>query len=491
MTISFNQIPNNLRVPFMYTEFDNSNAVSGAQAQPFKVLIIGQKLAAGTKAVHELARLTNAKQAETLFGKGSMLHEMFEAYFTNNSNIEVFGIALADNAAGVASSGSFKFGGAPTVAGTAVFRVFGKKVSIGVAVVDTPGTLATKLIAAITSSVPSAVAVIDGADTTKVNVSYVHKGLVGNFLDLRQGYYEDEKGLPNGLTCAIVSMTGGAGNPEIEDLLAALPQEHYNVVAFPYTDTSSISLLDGFLEERWNALKQIEGLAFSAANLTHSGLGALGDSFNTKNISIMDCHKSISGPHIWAAAISGVVAFEASKDPARPLQYVEVKGVFAEEAQDSFTDSERNLLLFDGISTHKRNANGNVIIEAMITTYKVNATGADDTSYLYVEPIYTLAYLRYDWNAYVGRKYYRHKLASNGTPVAPGQAVMTPNLYKAELINQYKAWMDLGLVEDMDGFKASLVVERDAGNPNRLNALISPDLMNQFRIGANKIAFKL
>lgn len=489
--ISFNEIPNNLRTPFMFTEFDNSNAVQGAQNQPFKAVIIGQRLAAGSKAALEFSRVTSEKQAELFYGKGSMLHEMFQAWFANNSFTEVYGLALEDLLAGVQAVGSIKLTGAPTQAGTAVFRVCGYKVSVGVTASDTPATIATKLKTALDESVPCVSSAVDGTDTAKVNITYLHKGVVGNYLDIRQGYYSDEKGLPSGLGSTIVAFTGGAGNPDVTNALAALPQEHFNVFAFPYTDSSNLTLLDSMLAERWGAMKMIDGMAFTAANLSHAGLGTLGDGINTKNISIMDAHASMSGPHKWAAATSGVVAFEMANDPARPLQTVTIKGVYAEESKDSFNQQERNLILFDGISTHLRNANGEAMIERLITTYKVNALGADDISYLNVESIYQLSYIRYDWNGYMKRKYPRHKLANDGIRVAPGQPIMTPSLAKAEMVARYEEWISRGIVENIDAFKAGLTVERNVSNPDRLDMVMTPDLMNQFRIGATKIQFLL
>lgn len=491
MSISFNKIPNNIRTPFMFTEFDNTNAIRGAQSQPFKAVIIGQKLAAGTKGENDFSRVTSAKQAEIFYGKGSMLHEMFEAYFKNNQFTEVYGLALVDLLAGVEASGSIKFAGAPTEAGVAVYRIHGYKVSVGVLAIDTPAALATKLKNAIDLVVPSAIATIDGVDTTKVLIKYVHKGLVGNFLDIRQGYYSDEKGLPSGLTSVIVPMAGGAGNPEIEVPLATLPAEHLNVFALPYTDLTNLMAMDAFLEERWGPTKQIDGMAFAAAKLGHADLGMLGKSINTKNISTMECHGSMSGPHLWSAAVAGIIGFEMSKDAAKPLQTVTIKGVYAEESKDSFNMQERNLLLFDGISTHLRSANGDAVIEAMITHYRLNAMGAADVSYLYVETIFQLSYLRYDWNNYIMRKYPRHKLASNSMLIAPGQEIMTPNLYKAEMVNKYKEWMERGYVEDMETFKAGIIVERNTENLNRLDAIMTPDLMNQFRVCATKISFYL
>ncbi|XFB08767.1 hypothetical protein AAGT13_20535, partial [Azotobacter salinestris] len=47
------------------------------------------------------------------------------------------------------------------------------------------------------------------------------------------------------------------------------------------------------------------------------------------------------------------------------------------------------------------------------------------------------------------------------------------------------------LVENIDDFKANLVAERNASDPNRLDLLLPPDLVNQLRIIANKIQFRL
>ncbi len=39
MTISFNEIPGNIRRPFVYIEVDNTRAVPGSSAKEFKNLI--------------------------------------------------------------------------------------------------------------------------------------------------------------------------------------------------------------------------------------------------------------------------------------------------------------------------------------------------------------------------------------------------------------------------------------------------------------------
>lgn len=51
--------------------------------------------------------------------------------------------------------------------------------------------------------------------------------------------------------------------------------------------------------------------------------------------------------------------------------------------------------------------------------------------------------------------------------------------------------MDAGLVEDTEEFKNELIVERNADDVNRVDVLLPPDLLNQFRVFAAKTEFRL
>jgi len=70
-SISFNNIPNSIRVPGSYVEFDNSRALRGLNDWPARVLIMGQRLTAGTIAQGVPIRVIDAAQARTYFGRGS------------------------------------------------------------------------------------------------------------------------------------------------------------------------------------------------------------------------------------------------------------------------------------------------------------------------------------------------------------------------------------------------------------------------------------
>jgi len=108
-----------------------------------------------------------------------------------------------------------------------------------------------------------------------------------------------------------------------------------------------------------------------------------------------------------------------------------------------------------------------------------------------VTTLATLARLFRNQRQAITSKFPRHKLANDGTRFGPGQAIVTPGIIKAELIAEYRMDEFNGLVEDTRNFKRHLLVERDSNNPNRVNVLYPPDLINQLRIFAVLAQFRL
>ncbi|MCT8345469.1 phage tail protein, partial [Photorhabdus kleinii] len=74
---------------------------------------------------------------------------------------------------------------------------------------------------------------------------------------------------------------------------------------------------------------------------------------------------------------------------------------------------------------------------------------------------------------------------------APGSAIVTPNIIRAELIAQYKALEYNGYVQDSKSFADGLIVEVNAQNPNRVDVLWTGTLINQLRVFALLNQFRL
>ena len=129
MAISLDNIPTTIRVPLAYVEFNNENAVSGTAANPYRLLVLGQKTSAGTHPKLSPVLVTSADQAAKLFGVGSMLHAMLAAVKKANGYVETWALAAEDNESGQKAAATVTLSGSTTKSGTLWLYVGGVSVS--------------------------------------------------------------------------------------------------------------------------------------------------------------------------------------------------------------------------------------------------------------------------------------------------------------------------------------------------------------------------
>lgn len=488
--IAYNSVPNSLRVPFVAVEFDNTRASQGAALLQYRVLTFGQKTSAGSATANALYRVASVAQGISLFGRGSMLHRMLIAWFANNTATELWVLALADNGAGTAATGTLTVTGPATASGTLHLYFGGTYVPMAVTSGDAQNSIASAINAAINAALD--LPITSTVSTNVVTWTFRHKGTVGNDFDVRLNY-QDGQSTPAGVAVAIVAASGGATNPVLTSGLAALGDNWYQVWAHPYTDATSLTALEAELASRFGPMRMIDGVAVTSAAGTQSALGTLGDSRNSPHgcIAAQSGKNPITPPMEYAAAVAGVAALYGQIDPARPFQTLPVVGALAPAEADRFTFAERNLELFDGISTSHTAQDGTTVLERLVTTYQTNAAGAPDESYLNVNTMLTLLYLRYSFRVFIQTNFPRCKLADDGAVVGPGQAIITPKIGKAAALAWFRQMEELGLVENFEQFARDLVVQRNALDRNRLDFLLPPDLVNQFIVGAAKVQFLL
>ena len=434
-------------------------------------------------------RVTNKETAQQAFGYSSMLATMCAAWLTQTEVVELWAVALDDLVAGVKAAGTITFTGPATAAGTLQLYVAGKKVPVGVTSAMTAAQLATATAAAINADATLPItAAVNGVVTTQVDTTARHKGLVGNSIDVRANYNQEDR-LPPGVGITIVCPTAGAGNPDITAALAAIGAVQYQTIVMPYTDANNLTALEGELSTRWDGLHANDGHAYTAVAGTHADASTLGDSRNSPHLTVMGVQKSPTWLPIIAAQVAAADA--AEPDPARPRQTLPLKSVWPPSVADRYTRAERNIHLGDGIATYTVDEGGVCRIERLVTTYKTNAQNAPDASYRDVEVLRSLAFIRYQVRARISSVYPRHKLAGDDIVVNPGQAVATPRSMRTELIAVFKDLERAAIVEDIEQFKDELNVRINRDDPNRVDALMPPDLVNQLRVFAGVIQYRL
>lgn len=487
-SISFATIPQDLRVPLFYAEFDNSRA--GPSVYPQRALLIGQ----ATAVLSETLRyVSSAEEVASLCGAGSMIARMMAAYRANDQLGEVWILPLQDEAAGVAATGTVAITGTASAAGTLALYIGGKRVPVAVASGDTATAVGAAIAAAVTAD--TSLPVTASAATGTVTLTAKNKGTLGNGIDVRVNYAGTAGGeaTPAGLTVAITAMASGATDPDLAGLDAILGDEEFDFICAPWTTSTALNAMRDLMGDsagRWSYTRQTYGHVWASARDTAANLITLGQGRNDQHVSIIGVHDSPSCPVQWAAAAMAASAQALKADPARPLQTVAIRGVLAPPVGSRFSLTQKQSLLTAGIALPAFAQDGQASILRMVTTYQENAFGQPDQSYLDVETLFTLMAIIRRLRTATTQKFARSKLANDGTRFGPGQPIVTPAIFKAELVAQYAQLEAEGLVEDAEGFAAATVVLRNPTDQSRLDVLYAPNLINGLRVLAVLAQFR-
>lgn len=494
MTVSFNTIPsgNGIMVPLFYAEVDNSAAFTPGNNNV--ALLIGQKLETGTAESEKPIAVSSAAMAKTLFGRGSMLARMVEAYRGTDTLGTLYCIAVDDAEGSAKASAQVAFTGEASESGTVSLYIGSNLIRVGVAAKDAASDVCTAAAAAINAQ--GDLPVTAEAEDGTLTITARNAGTLGNGILVRKNV----KGLINGeadvtgLGVTITAMSGGATDPDVTGIINAMGSEAYEYIGLPYCDAASLDAFKDIMNDssgRWGPYQMLYGHVFSTKRGDFNTLLEFGKTRNDQHCTIFALEPSFGSwnPEALASVVARTKIF-IDADPARPTQTGQLIGITGAPVGERFELSDRNTLLQNGIATLK-DVSGTVQIERSITTYRVNSYGDTDLSYVDCETLFTTAYVIRYLQGVITSKYGRHKLANDGTNFGPGQAIVTPGIIRAELSVAYAKLERDGIVENAEKFDEYLAVERDSSNVNRMNVLFPPDYVNQLRVFALLNQFRL
>lgn len=488
--ITFLSIPEDWLVPGAKIEIDHSRAIRGLPAVSHKMLVLCQRLNAGTVPAGVLSKITRKEDGVNYYGRGSMGAQMVAALLKVNPYTELLGLSLDDNAAGTFATGSITFAGTPTESGTYYSRIGGRSVPAGITAAQTPTQMAASVVAAINADLDGAVTAANAAGV--VTITSRHKGIEGNGIDIRANYYPGEA-TPKGITVEIVAMSGGTGNPDVTDAITAMSNIAPYTIVMPWSDPANMALMEAELELRFSGMNMKQGHVFTYRSGSYSALSTYGSARNSKQSSFLGLKGCPSLPWVNIAQFAGAVEFRGAIDPALPFKGLYLPDVMAPVETDQFSEPERNLLLHDGCSTVTFDQGGNCHIEQVITTYQTNTFGMEDRSMLKLNTKWTADYMRFVFAYDVIATYPNHKLAGDDVldRIEPGQKMATPKLVRNCNIGTAMKLEKVGLLEDLDQFIKELIVVRSEVDKNRVNSILPANLVNQFDVFAGAVQYIL
>lgn len=476
MPIQFSQIPGNIRVPFV--RFEVNAGVSPYQSIQ-RLLLIGQKTAAGS-AVVETPILVSQNE-DGLFGAGSMLAAMYKMSRAQAPFQEIWAVPLADVTAATAAKGTITFT-APTFASSIVFYIGGYRVTFPVNELMEASDVAVAAVAAITAC-PGIIAsaAVDATTTSKVNVTALNKGTLGNSIRIETQLFADDDSSANTL-CTIVQPSGGAGDPLLDNTIAVLGDDQWDWIVMPYCQDALLVQMETWLDSRWGPMSQRYGhqlTAYSGSAGTVQGFTSARNSWHT---SIMPSNNAPQPTFLWAAAVGGQVAQHLQTPPelSLPLQTIELIGILPPKAiADRWSTVQLQSFYFAGASGY-RVQDGAVQIDRLITTYQRNVWGSPDQTWLDINTIAQLMYGLPSLMQYMTSTYPRSALVdSNPNNI---QGFVTADDIRNAFIHAYKGLESIGVFENSDTFAQLLICERNATDPNRVDTYLPLDHVNQLRV---------
>ncbi len=479
MALQFNQIPGNIRVPFVRFEVN-------AGVQPYqsiqRLVLMGQKTSAGIAAAD--IPLIVSQDEDGLFGAGSQAAAMYKIARAQASFQEIWVIPLAD------ANGSTKAVGSITISGTApvtypgsiVVYIGGYRIAVPVNTLMTGAEIATTLAAAI-NACPGIVvtAAVDGTTTTKVNVTAVNSGTLGNTIRIETRYYADDGDFTDRMT-TIVQPTGGAGDPSITNAIANMGDDWWHWIVMPYCTNALLNEIEAWLDSRWGPMSQKYGHNITAMAGSAGSVQTFTMARNSWHTSIMPVKNAPQPTFLWAAAVGAVAARDMQTPPmlSRPLQTAALVGIMAPKLRsDQWSDVQRQSFYYAGASGY-RVESGQVQIDRLITTYQRNAWGSPDQSWLDVNTIAQLMYGLPAMMAYMTQMYPRAALVDKNPNSIQG--FVTADDIRLGFIHIYKQLEQVGVFENSDLFAELIICERNATDPNRVDTYLPLDHVNALRV---------
>ena len=488
MAIPFTEIPDSLLVPGQYQEIDNSPA--GTVSDVKRALMVATKAEAGTAEAGKAVQVRSADKAKKLFGNGSPAAIMAEEFLKHNTTEELWVLPIAEPDAGTKWNRSFVVSASNAAAGKVAISINGKEFSAAVSAGAASSDVASAITAAINGAenCPVEAEVVESENIFSVKLSSVVKGITGNYNTIAI------TANASGVSINAQNAVPGTLSPEIEDSLVALGSARYHYIASEFADPANIKAMADELNDRYTALRQIDGRCFIALS------GELGDAstantmlysaqtINCPHIALVPRGVSVQHPCVWAAAWCAKLSRRLADDPAANTTDIEISDLIAEE----YSFDDRQALLENGICAYRIDTSGNLLIERAVTSYTENSDGARDTSYLDIQVVETVSAIRTYINQLARKRFKTWKLARTEENFGAGSKVMTPGVWRSFLAEVYQSHFiqEVQWCQDFDSYKDSIIVEVKSGSKTRLEYRHRPILIGQFYIGAGLNQFQ-
>ncbi len=414
--------------PYVSITKQSASLPSGLDDQ--KLLVIGQKIAAGTAIEKTLYTDVERGDIEDLVGLQSMLGAQLSAVFdifdqAPSPNLPRVDIIPLEDGAGTKAKYTVTFSGTADKAGTIDFNICGEEVSLTVAVDDDPSTDQAADLKAAIDLLELPLEVTDNGDGS-VDIEAANDGTSFNAMTIKiDGLAKSGSDYYLGsLQVELSSITLGATDPTLTSLLDVVSKIRYQTMTYPYQ--YGTDLATDFLDSRFNVANAIkDGVAILKGTDSKTDLVTALGLLNSQSLVIL-CNKEVAEDlfkggedleldFVAAARVAATRAVRLTTDanivnftPASVQGNLDAYGglhiaslpyfntpIFGSPLQPEgrgWSDTDITDIRNAGGCIMGNNTAGNqVILDQIYTTYKTDAAGNSDTTWEKLNTVDTMS----------------------------------------------------------------------------------------------------
>jgi phage tail sheath gpL-like len=444
-----------------------TSAAAVPQLAEQKILFVGQKFQNGTAIDKALTEDIAQGEEDALFGAYSILAQMIRRARSFNQVNRFDAIALSDNAAGIAATGSIALSGTSTEAKDFKIQIgnegfeYSATIASGTSATDTAAAIADAITA---SSYPFSAT----SEAGTITVTYDHKGTAGNeiLIKIKQGVA--------GLTSVITNFSGGAGAVDTAGIFDNLAERYQAIV---YSQDLDLAELTNFTEGRFNTDNVIlDGVGILTSTGAYATVKSTVEALNLKtlvnfaNVDEMRYFELSTNISAEFAAKRALRLTEGSSIVELVVDYQEGIGGIQTASLPYFntpmslpkptgrlTQVQIDDAVEAGLSLVLINEAGGIITGDIPTTYKTNNTGTNDPGFKYLNYVDTISSVREYLFRHIKNKYGQTRATAGD--LIPGRSMSNVASVKAFAVEKYKELANKTLL--MAGDEASRFFEEN------------------------------
>lgn len=485
--------------------------------QSQRILIIGPKdenVGQGTGEASIIYENINLSSAYTLFGKKSILSSAIKSMFDvlkqtgGSTNVpQIDAMCLFESVGSVASSSTVTFTGTATANGSITFYIgsyLNHKYTISFETGSTALDLATLLSGAINGDqyAPFSAALSSSGPSEIVTITCVHKGEVGNKMTMIK------TGENLGFSCVTAGFSGGTLNPSTTNAFVNAQNIRYQHIVSP--SQWGRKYINDFLFPRFNTNQNsiMDGESIICINDTFANaktFAVSGDSVSNSQVMVTIGNKYINQTNFESGAIPeldlvigaqvGIInALRLTQNSnlnnfiianligttdaiggaaLASLPLFNTRGLILptinpeyEFTNEEIDEAEENCLTLLGNSPNRQY----IQYGEMVTSYRYDTFGFPDTTFKYLNYIYTYSVIREFFRNTLISLYGQARLVNSGGSTGGGRSVASEETIRADLISIYTTLasndylLTQGDIDSLNEFKTSILISRDQTN---------------------------